>query len=210
MQARPVLMLTHDDLLWQHWKRLSPASWLPARGNSWGDLERWRVQQRRLVVIDAGLPDMQGTHTAAWRAATGATDILVASLKVSDEEGRHFLSSGAKGYIHAYLPPETLDTALRVVANGGVWLGASLLARLLRQLERGARPVGDEPEWVRSLTPREKEVAERAALGLANQAIAEELGITERTVRAHISSVFEKLGVSDRLMLALVVHGISA
>lgn len=209
MQARPVLMLTHDDLLWQQWKRLPVSGWLPARGRQWEDLTRWRGQQRRLAVVDAGLPGMPAPGSPEWAAAVGAMDILVAGLRVSDEQGRQFLSSGAKGYVHAYMQPEALDTALKVVANGGVWMGATLLTRLLQQLQKGAAPATDAPDWAQSLTPREKEVAERAARGMANQAIADELGITERTVRAHISAVFEKLGVPDRLMLALVVHGIS-
>src|SRR5690606_32249925 len=115
---------------------------------------------------------------------------------------------------HGYMPPEALDTVLKVVRDGGVWMGASLLTRLLQQLDRGAAATSanhgaaDVSPWHTSLTPREKEVAQRAAIGLANQAIADELGITERTVRAHISAVFDKLGVSDRLKLALIVHGI--
>lgn len=211
MQVRPVLMLTHDDLLWQQWKRAPVASWLPARGRTWEDLSRWQAQGRRLAVVDSGLPGLPALDDPQWRLAAGGLDILVASLKPSDEQGRQFLAAGAKGYVHAYQQPEALDTALRVVANGGVWMGASLLTRLLRQLEKGAASVAAEaPAWASRLTPREKEVAERAARGMANQSIANELGITERTVRAHISSVFEKLGVSDRLMLALMVHGINA
>ena len=60
----------------------------------------------------------------------------------------------------------------------------------------------------RDLTVRERDVARYVALGHSNQSIADSLGITERTVRAHISAIFEKLGVTDRLMLALRVHGI--
>ena len=211
MQARPVLMLTHDDLLWQHLKRVPVAGWLPARGRTWEDLSRWQAQQRRLVVLDAGLPGLPAFDSTEWTSAVDAVDILVASVKPGDEQGRQFLAAGAKGYIHGYLSQEGLDTALKAVANGGVWMGASLLTRLLQQMNRGAAPASrtDTPAWAAKLTPREREVAEHAARGLANQVIADELGITERTVRAHISSVFEKLGVPDRLMLALLVHGIT-
>lgn len=210
MQARPVLMLTHDDLLWQQWKRVPVAGWLPARGRAWNDLSRWQAHQRRLAVLDAGLPGLPSFDSSAWRSAVDTVDILVASLKPSDEQGRQFLAAGAKGYLHGYMQPEGLDTALKVIVSGGIWTGASLLTRLLRQLDKGTVPMGSDPlGWAAVLTPREKEVAERAARGMANQSIADELGITERTVRAHISSVFEKLGVPDRLMLALVVHGIA-
>lgn len=216
MQTRPVLMLTHDDLLWQHLKRMPSPGWLPARGRTWEDLSRWQRQRRQLVVLDAGLPGLPAFDSTEWSTAAGALDIVVASLKLGDEQGRQFLAAGAKGYVHAYLSHEGLDTALRAVTHGGVWLGASLLTRLLHQLNRGATAAtatatagAGALDWAMTLTPRERDVAERAARGMANQAIADELGITERTVRAHISSVFEKLGVPDRLMLALRVHGIS-
>lgn len=211
METRPVLMLTQDDLLWNHLKRLPGTGWLPARGRTWEDLSRWRACQRKLVVLDAGLPSRPSLDSAEWRAVVGALDIVVASLKPSDEQGRQFLVSGAKGFVHAYLSHEGLDTALKTIANGGVWLGASLLTRLLQQINRGAAAIASDsaPDWAETLTPREKGVAERAARGMANQAIADEFGISERTVRAHISSVFQKLGVSDRLMLALRVHGIT-
>jgi len=211
MQARPVLMLTHDEQLWQRWKRVPVTSWLPASGREWADLLRWQAQGRRLVVLDAGLPGLPALDSQDWRSAAATLDIIVASLKPDDEQGRQFLAAGAKGYVHGYMQPDALGTALQMVAGGGVWMGASLLARLLRQLDQSApQPVASEKHaWSANLTPREKEVAERAALGMANQAIADELGITERTVRAHISAVFEKLGVPDRLMLALAVHGIS-
>jgi DNA-binding NarL/FixJ family response regulator len=211
MYARPVLMLTHDDLLWQHWQRLASAQWMPARGSTMGDATRWRAAQRRLVMLDAGLPGLPRIGTPEWHSMIAELDVIVASLKPNDDEGRRMLAGGAKGYVHAYMGKEALGTALSVVAEGGVWLGASLLTRLLQQLERAAAGAtsADTKAWQLRLTTREKEVAERAARGMGNQAIADELGITERTVRAHISAVFEKLGVPDRLMLALVVHGIS-
>ena len=63
--------------------------------------------------------------------------------------------------------------------------------------------------WRSALTPRESEVAEMAAKGASNQEIAASCGISERTVKAHLSAIFEKLGVVDRLQLALKVHGIA-
>lgn len=209
MQARPVLMLTHDDLLWQQWKRVPVVEWLPARGRSWDDLLRWQAHGRRLAVVDSGLPGLPPLDDTEWLGAVGDGDLLIASVRPNDEEGRRFLAAGAKGYVHGYVPPETIATALKVIANGGVWMGANLLTRLLRQLDRGAAVTSSEVvDWAKPLTPREKEVAHRAALGMSNQSIADTMNITERTVRAHISSVFEKLAVSDRLMLALKVHGI--
>ena len=99
-----------------------------------------------------------------------------------------------------------LVQALDHVASGQVWVGESLLSRLLSDVTRRLEP---KAGWESTLTSREVEVAQRASLGHSNQLIANDLGITERTVRAHLQAVFEKLNVTDRLMLALKVHGIA-
>ena len=133
----------------------------------------------------------------------------MASTSPLDEEGKQVLGLGASAYIHAYAPVEALARILTHVAAGDIWLGRTLVSCLLHEIDhRLARKSSASAEWAQVLTQREAQVAQQAALGESNQAIAHTLGITERTVRAHLSSAFEKLGVSDRLMLALKVHGI--
>lgn len=202
----PVLMVTHDDAVWQHWRSVDGAVWLPARGKSLSDLARWREQGRSLVVLDAGLPRLPEWRDLAWGTHFNGLKVVVASMRPDDEEGRQILAAGASGYIHAYSPASSLNAILQTVSAGNIWLGPTLLARLLRQMEQ--RLPAQDHRWDAGLTSREKEVAERAAIGHSNQAIADALNITERTVRAHLSAVFEKLGVNDRLLLALKVHGI--
>jgi DNA-binding NarL/FixJ family response regulator len=134
--------------------------------------------------------------------------VVVASPSPNDEEGTRVLSAGAHGYCHGYAPAASLSQALEVVGSGGIWMGRSLVSRLLKLV---AERTQDTHSWDGGLlTEREITVARYAANGQANAPIAEALGITERTVKAHLSAVFEKLGVTDRLQLALLVHGISA
>lgn len=204
-----VLMLTHDHALWNTWQGLSAHQWLPARGQSMEDLTRWRNQGRELVLMDADLPGLPDWADPAWQENFRDLRVVVASMRPDDTEGKHIISAGAAGYVHAYSPMQALDTVLTTVQNGSVWMGPTLLARLLRDLDQRL-PKAAAEDWAAPLTAREKAVAERAAIGHSNQAIADALGITERTVRAHLSAVFEKLDVSDRLMLALKVHGIHA
>lgn len=132
--------------------------------------------------------------------------VVVASAHPGDPEGQRALVAGAVGYVHAYMPVTGLDRVLRHVMGGEIWVGKGMLSRMLSQIGQAA----PEPnqDWARDLTVRERDVARYVALGHSNQSIADSLGITERTVRAHISAIFEKLGVTDRLMLALRVHGI--
>lgn len=204
MSAVPVLIVTKDDELWRHWRTLDPI-WLPARGESLGDIDRWREQGRSLVLLDAGLPRLPSWSDASWVPQLKELNVVVASMRPNDEEGRQALAVGARGYLHAYSPTTVLSTALKSVADGNVWLGPTLLARLLRQIDN---VLPQQADWHEGLTAREIEVARRAAIGHSNQAIADALSISERTVRAHLSAVFEKLGVSDRLFLALKVHGV--
>lgn len=206
MQAVSVLFVTHDDVLWQHWRQLDQAAWLPARGRGLQDLRRWSGHGRGLAVLDASLPGLPAWGDPAWAGLVAGQKVVVASMHPHDEEGKQVLASGASGYIHAYMPTTAMATVLETVAAGSVWMGQTLLARLLRQIDH---TLHKSDYWGEGLTSREKEVAERAAIGHSNQAIAETLGITERTVRAHLSAVFQKLGVNDRLMLALKVHGIN-
>ena len=146
---------------------------------------------------------------------TGMThdlQIVIASIRPNDHEASRTFTAGSSGYLHAYSPIPVLESALQSVSAGSVWMGRSLVNRILQEIDRRLKP-GQESKgqaWADSLTLREKEVAQRAAVGRSNQEIADELGITERTVRAHMTAIFEKLGVADRLTLALKVHGISA
>ena len=122
-------------------------------------------------------------------------------------ESLHALSLGATGYCHAYTAPALLKEIRAVISNGGLWLGQDLLQRLI---EISTKLIGNQPEYVESLlaqlTKREKEVAVEAAKGLSNKEIARILSITERTVKAHLASTFERLGAKDRLQLALMLN----
>lgn len=206
MKPTPVLLITHDDLLWQHWRQLDHR-WLPARGRNMADLARWREQGRGVAMIDADLPRRPAWQDPCWSEMTQGLALLVASLRPSDEQGTQALGAGAQGYCHGYASPAALGQALGVVAEGGIWMGRSLVERLLQLVQERACVQAD---WSRGLlTEREDTVARHASAGQSNAQIAEVLGITERTVKAHLSAVFEKVGVADRLQLALLVHGIS-
>lgn len=117
------------------------------------------------------------------------------------------LSQGAVGYCHAYSAPEVLIEVKAVVGHGGIWLGRDLLQRLISV---STNMVASQPERIAEklalLTKREQEVALEAAKGLSNKEIARVLDITERTVKAHLSSSFERLGIKDRLQLALILN----
>jgi DNA-binding NarL/FixJ family response regulator len=202
---RPVLMATHDDTLWARWREIETAGWLPARATGLAEIENWKHHGRALVVLDISLPKLPPWNDSGWAAMTSGLTLLAASTHPSDAEATRIIGAGFTGYVHAYAPLTVMSSALATVAVGGMWLGRSLITRMLRQIDERLPAQG---HWATGLTARETEVAERAAKGESNQEIADALQISERTVRAHISAVFDKLEVSDRLKLALKVHGV--
>lgn len=133
--------------------------------------------------------------------------IVVLANTPSHAETLQALSAGAMGYAHAYSAPEMLREIRTVISHGGIWLGQQLLKRLI---ETSVKLTGNRSEVVEELldrlTSREKEVAIEAAKGLSNKEIARALSITERTVKAHLAKGFERLGVKDRLQLALMLN----
>lgn len=208
MHATPVLLVTDDDLLWQHWRGLDPARWLPARGRGLASLQQWRGQGRQLAVLDASVARLPAWDAPQWQELTAGLRLVVASSRPSDAQGTQVFAAGAYGYCHSHAPLASLTQVLDVVSGGGIWMGRSLVTRLLKLVDERV-PSAPAPWQHDRLTERENAVALRAAHGDSNADIAGELGITERTVKAHLSAAFEKLGVSDRLQLALCVHGIS-
>jgi DNA-binding NarL/FixJ family response regulator len=105
------------------------------------------------------------------------------------------LEAGADGYLLKHADPDEIADAIRAVHGGDAPLDPKA-ARALLESRRGGRAA---PQ----LTEREREVLELVRDGLANKQIARKLGITERTVKAHLTSIFQRLGVADRTQAAL-------
>jgi DNA-binding NarL/FixJ family response regulator len=137
---------------------------------------------------------------------------VVLSDTPSDDEAIAAFSAGARGYCNTHAVAQVLIQIAAVVLQGGLWIGESLMQRLVSatsrvQTQAGGAAVPGGASWSEDLTGREKEVATTLAAGASNKEIARALGITERTVKAHVGAILEKLHVRDRLQLSLVVNG---
>ena len=117
-------------------------------------------------------------------------------------------AAGASGYCNALAIPELLRQVAVVVEQGGLWVGQDLMKRLFSALSAGPGSTSDTTNTLHELSQRELQVAQAVARGSTNKEIARALGITERTVKAHLSAVFSKLDVRDRLQLSLIVNGV--
>lgn len=148
---------------------------------------------------------------AECRFAAGKLPVIAISDLPSDQQGLAALGTGVAGYCNGHAAPAVLRLVADTVREGGVWVGQWLLNRLLAGVARAAAEKFTPPEvsaWASGLTEREVEVARAAASGLGNKEIANRLDITERTVKAHLGSVFDKLKLRDRMHLALLVNGV--
>lgn len=133
---------------------------------------------------------------------------VVLSYSPNDREALRALDLGARGYVHTLAAPEVLKQVALVVTNHGVWVGQELLAKVLggsfKSLQkRHQGGAFQHSEYLDLLTEREQGVALAVARGATNKEVARQLDITERTVKAHLSAIFKKLAVRDRLQLIL-------
>lgn len=134
---------------------------------------------------------------------------VVLSDTPSEAEAMDALEAGASGYCNGHAAPEVLKQVAMVVENGGIWVGRGLMQKFLAATARFApESKPDQEKWRKLLTAREQEVALLLARGASNKEIARQFDITERTVKAHVSAMLDKLGVRDRLQLSLIINGI--
>jgi DNA-binding NarL/FixJ family response regulator len=204
------LFITQDEGLLQHWRQALGKSTVPQVGQ-WSDFFLDAPQVPTIAWVDLSLPARPDWASPAWRDTLRSEHfrIAAASSNPNDSEAMVALDAGCAAYFHAFSDAKTLRQVRDVVEAGHVWIGKDLMQRLLRGVNHvvASRPAPD-PAWSEGLTQREMEVAVLAANGASNLAIAQQCRISERTVKAHLSAIFGKLNITDRLQLALRVHGI--
>lgn len=135
-----------------------------------------------------------------------AIPVVVMSLTPSVADSIRFFEAGASGYCHALANPAMLHHVVESVQAGGVWIGAELMQQMVHRIAQNDAQSSRHHVSLALLTPKEKQVAQLVAQGLTNKEVAKELAITDRTVKAHLASTFEKLHVRDRLQLTLLIR----
>ena len=177
-------------------------------GNVREAVEVVRLLKPDLVLMDFGLPD--GTGVEATRAILKEhLECKIVFLTMSEDDDDLFsaIRSGAKGYLLKNMHPQKLIAALRSVQQGESALSRSMTLRVMQELSHTTKP--EYPADI-TLTRRELEVLRAIALGLSNLDIANQLFITENTVKYHVHSILDKLNLSDRKEAAVYArqHGL--
>ncbi|WP_376793075.1 response regulator [Thermoflexus sp.] len=154
-----------------------------------------------LVLMDVHLPGLNGLDVIRQARAQGFEGaILVMTAYDSEEQMRHAIRIGANGYCSKDAPPDVLLQNIRHVLSGRYLLGQRVVtATEVRQIIGEAGEIDD-----RSLSPREREILQYVALGYSNKAIAERLGISQQTVKNHMTAILRKLDLSDRTQAAIL------
>lgn len=160
-----------------------------------------------LVLLDCALPGASDIKSVVKLIGNHTTvDFMVMDVEPDDERGFVLVKAGVKGYCDRYIAPDLLHRAVESVRKGEVWVGRKLMLRLIEELSARKKALAEAGRQLSHLSEREIEIAEMVGDGSSNKVIAQKLDITERTVKAHISSIFKKTGMTDRLQLALLMN----
>ena len=163
-----------------------------------------------VLLLDHEFPQLDGARgIVGLRRLSPGTKIVMLSGSTSDDEEWAFFRAGARGCCRSDIDSESLKTLVVAVQQGELWIRRTLTYRLLEQLEGASNKKIDRTYLglLASLTQREYEISVRVSIGENNKRIAQALKITERTVKAHLTEVYRKLGDVDRLKLALILTG---
>ena len=161
-------------------------------------VEQARALRPDIVLMDLLMPGMSGTEaTRLIRSELEDVEVVALTSVLDDESVVAAVRAGAIGYLLKSAEAEDLRRALRAAAAGQVQLDPAAAARLVREVRSPAAP--------ETLTEREREVLGLLARGLANKEIGRRLGISEDTVKTHVSRILGKLGARSRTQA--VLHG---
>ena len=150
-----------------------------------------------VILLDLKLPGVDGIAVlAALKARDSAARVLVLTSATEPALASLALRSGAAGLLYKDVDPDALVRAIRSVHDGHLLRAAAAAATLVQPAGQGA--------GLDALTSREREVLAELTHGRSNREVARALGISEKTVKAHVSSVLAKLGVQDRTQAALL------
>jgi DNA-binding NarL/FixJ family response regulator len=161
-----------------------------------------------VVLMDIRMPVLDGISATSQIVAmlNAQVRVLVLTTFGTDEYVADALRAGASGFLLKDAPPEQLITAIRVVARGDALLDPAVTRSVITAAVRRGGRASYERARLSDLTERETETLELLAHGLSNTEIANQLTVTEATVKTHIGHLFTKLGARDRVQAVIFAY----
>lgn len=217
MSQRPITIMIIDDhvvirsglrMLIEHDQRMEVVA---QAGNRIEALERATSARPDVIILDLLLGDDDGlSFLPELCQASPNSRVLVLTGVQNPDSHRRAIRRGAMGIVLKEHAAEQLLKAIMKVHEGEVWIERSMMGSMIQELNKPT-PVDPELTKIESLTDREREVIALVGEGLKNKQVGERLFISETTVTHHLSSVFSKLEVSDRLELIIYAfrHGLA-
>jgi DNA-binding NarL/FixJ family response regulator len=171
-------------------------------------VEAARRKRPDIVLMDIRMPVMDGLDaTRRIIAATGRSPrVLILTTFDLDEYVFDALHAGASGFLLKDVPPEQLVAGIRVVAEGDSLLSPSVTRRLIKSFVNQHPQMLEPPSGLEDLTARELEILGLIARGLSNAEIAEQLVVSNTTVKTHVARVLSKLGLRDRVQAVVLAY----
>lgn len=217
---RVMLVDDHRSVLWGLEKLIDgerPKMEVIAKATSCASaMQAAREASPDVVVLDLDLGGENAAEIIPGLIGSGATRVLVLTGATDQKVSEHSVLRGACGIVHKQEPAETLLKAIEKVHRGELWLDRATTGRVFVELSRprsGGGETAAETRKLEALTVREREIVERlvAEPGADNKRLAERLRIGEHTLRNHLSRIYDKLGVPNRLELYVYAqrHGLS-
>lgn len=170
-------------------------------------IEQARKLKPAVILMDVRMPEMDGIEaTTVILRELPQCKILMLTTFDDEDYILQALQAGASGYLLKDIPAADLAQAVRLTHAGIYQLSPSVAGKLIGRLDAAAGQPPTPPPALRDLTEREMEVLKLLAKGATNREIAETLFVSEGTVKNHVSSILNRLGLRDRLQAALYAH----
>lgn len=162
-------------------------------------------QKETIVLLESRQYEDIGAFLSLMHEDYAHVKIVLCSNKPSYIEGFSMLPLGIRAYVNTYMAHVHIQDMLKAVKSGNIWLYPEFIQKMIEELAQPKKPLHVKTSILDKLSERERQIALLVKEGLSNKEIAFKTEITERTVKAHLSAIFEKIGVRDRLSLALML-----
>ncbi|MBE3672344.1 response regulator transcription factor [Pseudoalteromonas distincta] len=193
---RQSIFITQPEFESKHWRAAFPGCLICTK-------EPNRVTASSIIWVLAGTPNWL---ELVKKYSQQRLLVIVMTNELEINQLRSALEAGARGYVEALATKVIIEQVLETICSGGIWLPGQLLSNLVGALSNTPLKYARTCE-LDLLTKRERQVVDIVVTGATNKQAAESLNITERTIKEHMGSIFNKLKVRDRIQLMLVVKG---